>query len=168
MCSKSTLKQIFDTLTDNGPEIKLEETDRSGAIVHGIWNATTFKKWTTCSFKVDANPVYKYGRSRGIYVTVNKVKLRQWSGSGDCIDYVQFKTGDNHKSIRICGDYEATGGYTNDQTKFFIDDYGHTNVDIKFDDHAVVSGDQQFEIVLIFTAFKKGLLIITHTYSQYW
>lgn len=158
MCSKSKFKQIFDTLTDNTEEIRLEENEKSAAIIHGMWNSTNARKWSSCSILIQANRAYAFlhEHTHGIYVTVNKINLRK--RSGDCLDYIQFTSGDNQRSNRICGNYEATGGYTNDQTKSFTDEFGKLKMNIEFNDHVTLSGDQQFEIVVVLTAFRKGLI----------
>lgn len=150
---------MFDAITDNNEEIGLEDNDKSAAIIHGTWNTTNLKKWSKCTIMIDAST--PNGQNRGIYVTVNKLNLRKISGS--CQDYIQFISSDNKKSTRICGEYEATGNYTSDRTKSFTDNNGHIKMNIELNEHAALSVDQQFEVVVVFTAFRKGLILFVFT-----
>lgn len=102
----------------------------------------------------DANSLF--GNNRGIFATILKMKLRKSNETGECIDFLRFKRNNDLASERICGDYEASGGYTSDQTKFFADDSGRLKIHIEFDQSVPMKNTDTFEMMLVLTAYRKS------------
>lgn len=149
LCPINTFKVIFSVISSNHAEVKLDADDRSAAIVRQSWNASTIA-FQSCTFMADA------GNNRGIFATILKMKLRKSAETGECVDFFRFKRNNDLSSERICGDYEATGGYTGDQTKFFADDTGRLKIHIEFDRSVPFKNTDTFEVMLVLTAYRKG------------
>lgn len=134
--------------------MQLDTGDRSAAIVRQSWNASTVE-FHSCTFMADANSLFG-NRNRGIFATILKMKLRKSAETGECVDFVRFKRSNDLASERICGDYEATGGYTGDQAKFFDDDTGRLKIHIEFDKSVPFKSTDTFEVMLVLTAYRKS------------
>lgn len=153
LCPTHPLKVVFSLITSNHPEVQLDAGDRSAAIVRQTWNASTVE-FNSCTFMADANSLF--GNNHGIFATILKMKLRKSAETGDCVDFLRFKRNNDLTSERICGEYEATGGYTGDQTKFFADDSGRLKIHIEFDKSIAMKSTDTFEVMLVLTAYRKG------------
>lgn len=151
LCPTHPLKVVFSLITSNHPDVKLDADDRSAAIVRQSWNASTIN-FHSCTFMADANSL----KDRGIFATVLRIKLRKSAETGECIDFIRFKRNNGLASERICGEYEATGGYTGDQTKFFADDSGRLKIHIEFDASVPMKSTDALELVLVLTAYQKS------------
>lgn len=146
---------MFDILTDNRPEVHLDQNSGSGAVVHQHWNATTVPKLSVCHFRVDTRR-HAHGADRGVYASVRRMKLRKQPGpGGQCIDFVSFKRLNEQSSARLCGDYQASDEYTGDESKFFADESGSLYVHVELDTERPLEAGAELEVEIVLTAYEK-------------
>ncbi|KAH8285000.1 hypothetical protein KR054_003777 [Drosophila jambulina] len=110
MCSD----KLFYTLSKpfrGDPTVRLEFDDDSGAIITQAWNLTlphghaANKIKYDCQFRVLTNE----RPPRGIYTIITRLKFRRDPVSKQCIDYIQFSSGNRSPSERICTDIAIDG-----------------------------------------------------------
>ncbi|XP_054004154.1 uncharacterized protein LOC128890031 [Hylaeus anthracinus] len=73
------------------------EIKNSAAIV---WPKHMFDRWSVLT-DVRCKFVFKAAKGDGLFGVIQEMSLRQ--NSTDCIDYVQFKRKDNHRTQKFCG-----------------------------------------------------------------
>jgi len=105
MCSD----KLFYTLAKpfrGDPTVRLEFEDTSGAIVTQMWNLTLPHGHTANKIKYDCQfrVVTSERPRRGIYTIITRLKFRRDPVSKECIDYIQFSSGNRSPSERICTD----------------------------------------------------------------
>lgn len=165
MCHNNPLRIFLENFTDNTPTVSLDPDDTAdrsagGASIRQAITNSNMKRLSQCSFEVSVS-----GRNRGIFATVMKTKLRRNVTTGECIDYVQFRSasgGGHHgahrdESARLCGDYEATGGFTTESQQFFRTDRSKFQTILRFDASQPLTKDEdKLELHIYFTAFRMG------------
>lgn len=126
-----------------------EDGSDSAAIAHLSWNSSTFKKYPDCTFK------FEVGRPFGIYATIRKLKLRQRSESGDCIDYVRMKNSFGLKTTNMCGSYDANDSQ-NDKLPFSSDEPGIMSISVYLDTYRPLDKlEDTLEISIAFVAYES-------------
>lgn len=142
----------FNKLLNNRPEVRLGYDGDSAALIHETWNSSSFKRLDECKFNVDANHNLAKGRSRGLYVSIRKLNLRESTDKDGCIDYIQFKFG-SQKTPKLCGQLNAS---TNENVKkmFYSERGGVIKVTIYIDKLRPLKYiEDTLDVELVFTAF---------------
>lgn len=74
------------------------------------------------------------------------------------MDFIRFTTENGVSSSAICGDYAATDGYSDDLTKYAIDERGRLKIDIELDPFEPLEHIKDtLDIAIVVTAFITGL-----------
>ncbi|KAJ6644667.1 hypothetical protein Bhyg_09636 [Pseudolycoriella hygida] len=149
LCPGNKFKSIFDTITNNKPEVKIGELNyESAALVH--YNSITNRKVGSCEFNVKlVNP----GGSNGIFVNIKKLQLREYSYDHSCRDYLRFTYKNATQTREICGNIQTTV-HNNLIRNFFDIIDGELKVEIHIDPD-FTSSDNEKEVQIVFTAYTQ-------------
>lgn len=170
LCSGNKFKTIFDKITNNKPEVKLNQGDLSAALVRHHWNSTSYTKLTSCVFDVKLDN--SYGSGSGFFTTIKKLKLREskysgygsysgsYSDSSTCIDFIRFTYRNGSSTREICGNIETTV-HNNLIRNFFDETSGEMRVEISIGSTPFLSNDElsnTLEVDLVFTAYSSKFM----------
>lgn len=116
-------------------------------------------RWATnvhCNFRLN-----RTNKHAGIIVVIQELMFRRNESTGECIDYVQFKTQKGRTSERICGELDAkhimnlkpnTFDTQAKENTFISDHSGYLDVFVYISKHAL-RPNENTKINIIFTLF---------------
>lgn len=157
LCPANKFKAIFDTMTNNKPEVRLSDGDGSAALVRYHSNSTAGRKIGACEFNVKVDNPHS---SKGIFVSIRKLKLREntygsYGGDQSCKDFLRFTYKNGTRTREICGNIETTV-HNNLIRNFFDEISGELKVEISIDSSFGSANDYSgLEVDLVFTAYSS-------------
>lgn len=147
----NTLEKSFSSFFHTMKEVKLEELEKSAALIQFSWNSSNFKRYEECKFRVIATIIDdKTNRNRGVFVSIRRLNLRKSPISEDCVDFIRFTFGKT-KSPKYCGQLNAS---VDDVKKiYFGEGGGIIDVQIRLDKLQPLRKEYDtLDVELVFTA----------------
>lgn len=155
LCPGNKFKAMFDSITNNKPEVRLGEGVESAALIHYHSNSSTVRKIGSCEFNVKLdNPA----ATDGIFVSIKTLKLREndYYGGSSCKDFLRFTYKNGTGTREICGNIDTTV-HNNLIRNFFDVTSGELKVEISIDT-SYLSDSDVLEVYLVFTAYSRKFI----------
>lgn len=159
LCPGNKFKVLFDSNTNNKPEVRLGEGIQSAAIVHYHSNSSTHSKIGSCEFNVKLDNPFA---SNGIFVSIKKLKLRKRDHDDHCLDFIRFSYKNGTQTREICENVE-TSAQNNFIRNFFDVTSGELKVEISIGTSLTgnIDDSNESEVYLVFTAYSRKFEIET-------